>query len=203
MIHLLINTGHIRGNIIMIKASRKDLNKQGKGWLPVRSFLFVAILGSCFSSNMVYARPASAVFKQVLPVNDTTLDRMRGGFFIQGMNYSIGITSATYINGALVGTQEFYSSLQSQITKITSGSTSVQSTKSGTVSLTQVGAGNSSSLNLQNPPHALLTEIQNTMNNVLIQHYTGLNLAITHAANTINFMTTNNRISSIGFFSLK
>lgn len=200
MTHLLISTGDIPESI-MIRVSCKDLNKQVKGWFLFRSFLFVAILGSCFSSNTVYARPASPVFSQILPVKDTVLERMRGGFSIQGMNYSIGITSATYINGALVGTQAFYSSLQSQITKITSGSTSVQATNSGTVSLTQVGAGNSSSLNLKNPPQALLTEIQNTMNNVLIQHYTGLNLAITHAANSINLMTTTNRISSMGFLS--
>ena len=184
--------------------------KRHKGWnerikrgFLIRSILFVAMICSSFSASRGYASPVSPVFRQIMPVNDTTLDRMRGGFFLQGMNYTIGITSATYINGALVGTQAFYSSLQSQIVKITSGNTTVQSTKSGTVSLTQVGSGNASSLNLQSPPHALLTEIQNTMNDVLIQHYTGLNLAITHAANNMNFMTTNNRISSIGFFSLK
>jgi len=199
----MAKTGCNWGKIIMSPKRHKSWNERIKRGIIIRSILFVAMICSCFSASRGYASPISPVFRQIMPVNDTTLDRMRGGFFLQGMNYSIGITSATYINGALVGTQAFYSSLQSQIVKITSGNTTVQSTKSGTVSLTQVGSGNASSLNLQNPPHALLTEIQNTMNDVLIQHYTGLNLAITHAANNMNFMTTNNRISSIGFFSVK
>lgn len=188
----------------MNRDRRQDWNKKMKKGFLSRSVLFVAVIfSSFFSGEVVYANPIAPVFQQILPVNNQTLERMRGGFFLQGMNYSIGITSATYINGNLVGTQAFYSSLQSQIVKINSGNATVQSTKSGTVSLIQVGPGNSSSLNLSNPPHALLTEIQNTMNNALIQHYTGLNLAITHSSNNINFMATNNRISSIGFFSLK
>lgn len=183
----------------MNKTNRNDLTERVRRRVLVIPVLLVA-MGCLFLSDRAgYARSLSPVFGEVLPVNDATLDRMRGGFSLLGMNYSIGITSATYMNGALVGTQAFYSTLKTQIVKATSGNATLQSTNSGLVTLTQVGTGNSSNLNLSSPPKALLTEIQNTMNNVLIQHYTGLNLAITHAANNINQMTTQSRVSSIGF----
>ena len=110
---------------------------------------------------------------RALAVNETSLDRVRGGFVTESLNISFGIERAVYVNGALVTTTSLN---VSDLGKISAGR-GTTAFDSGTLALVQSGAGNSVSAGSISPT-SLGTVIQNTLDGQKIQNVTVINATV-------------------------
>jgi hypothetical protein len=107
----------------------------------------------------------------VLAVDDTELDRIRGGFEIgSGLEVSFGIEQATYINGVLQATTALIvpgldpALVQARLPAI----------------LIQNGTGNGVSMSgMDGLPSGVLTLIQNTLDQQVIQNLTVIDATVT------------------------
>lgn len=123
-------------------------------------------------ASAVTGIPAGSDLAGWTPVGDDALDQARGGFDLgNGLVASFGIDRAVYVNGNLVTSTSFN---VPDIAHMTTQQAQAMSAALNTVSVTQVGPGNSfdpSSLG-----HGIgATVIQNTLNNQNIQSITTLN----------------------------
>ena len=110
---------------------------------------------------------------RALAVNETALDRVRGGFVTESLNISFGIERAVYVNGALVTTTSLN---VSDLGKISAGR-GTTTFDSGTLALVQSGAGNSVTAGSITPT-SLGTVIQNTLDGQKIQNLTVINATV-------------------------
>ena len=102
-------------------------------------------------------------------IAESSLDRVRGGFSVEGLNISFGIERATYINGALVTTTTLNVSELGRITAGTAASFNV-----GSMGLIQSGSGNVVSPTTISAG-SVGTVIQNTLDGQKIQNVTIIN----------------------------
>jgi hypothetical protein len=114
--------------------------------------------------------PAMALddFRQQQPVSEAVLDRMRGGFQNNhnGPVMSFGIEKSVYINGRLVTSTVLNIPDVAQFTN----------NASNALTLIQNGAGNAMITNASLP--ALMTVIQNSLDNQTIQNQTVINATV-------------------------
>ena len=101
---------------------------------------------------------------------DTSLDRVRGGFSVDGLSISFGIQRAVYVNGALVTTTSLN---VSDLGRITAGR-GTTAFDAGTIGLIQSGAGNVVSPTMISAG-SVGTVIQNTLDGQKIQNVTIIN----------------------------
>lgn len=101
---------------------------------------------------------------------DTSLDRVRGGFSVDGLSISFGIERAVYVNGALVTTTSLN---VSDLGRITAGR-GTTAFDAGTIGLIQSGAGNVVSPTMISAG-SVGTVIQNTLDGQKIQNVTIIN----------------------------
>ena len=106
--------------------------------------------------------------KQVA-IAESSLDRVRGGFSVSGLNISFGIERATYINGALVTTTSLN---VSDLGRITAGAAA--SFNVGSMGVIQSGSGNVVSPTMISAG-SVGTVIQNTLDGQKIQNVTIIN----------------------------
>lgn len=103
-------------------------------------------------------------------IAESALERVRGGFSIDGLNISFGIERAVYVNGALVTTTSLNIS---DLGRITAGrGTTVFD--AGTIGLVQSGAGNVVSPTMISAG-SVGTVVQNTLDGQKIQNVTVIN----------------------------
>ena len=114
-------------------------------------------------------RPSPFGSKKVA-INEKSLDRIRGGFFGDGLNVSFGIERAVYINGTLVTTTSLN---VSDLGRVTAGR-GTASFDSGTLALIQSGAGNTVTSGTFSST-SIGTVVQNTLNGQKIQSVTVIN----------------------------
>ena len=107
-------------------------------------------------------------------INNKTLDRVRGGFFGDGLNISFGIERAVYVNGTLVTTTSLNIS---DLGRITAGR-GTASFDNATLALIQSGAGNTMVPGASVSPTSIGTVIQNTLNGQKIQSVTVINATV-------------------------
>ena len=106
-------------------------------------------------------------------ISENALDRVRGGFFTEGLNISFGIERAVYINGTLVTTTSLN---VSDLGRITAGR-GMTTFDSGTLALIQSGAGNIVSAGAFSSA-AIGTVVQNTLDGQKIQNVTVINATV-------------------------
>ncbi len=115
------------------------------------------------------SRSANPFGDKQVAVTESSLDRVRGGFSVAGLNISFGIERATYINGALVTTTSLN---VSDLGRITAGAAA--SFNVGSMGLLQSGSGNVVAPTLISAG-SLGTVIQNTLDGQKIQNVTIIN----------------------------
>ena len=103
-------------------------------------------------------------------VAEGALDRVRGGFSINGLNISFGLERAVYVNGALVTTTSLN---VSDLGRITAGR-GTGAFDAGTIGLIQSGAGNVVSPTMISAG-SVGTVVQNTLDGQKIQNITVIN----------------------------
>ncbi|GAB3629012.1 hypothetical protein PTE30175_00422 [Pandoraea terrae] len=119
-----------------------------------------------------------------LAVSTARLDGLRGGFDLNGLQVSFGIARAVYINGNLVTTTSFNIP---DIANITSQQAQTLATQLRNVTLVQNGPANNfnpGAINAQ----ALLSVVQNTLDNQTIKSLTTVNIAV----NSLGLLKTMN-----------
>jgi len=133
----------------------------------------------------------SALGDELLAVNESKLDKVRGGFESNGLQISFGIERAVYINGALVTSTSLN---VSDLGKASGGQSPISSVSSspGGLTLIQNGAGN---VFLSGPVSAanVGTVIQNTLNDQKIQTVTAINATV----NSLQLVRSQNFQSSL------
>ena len=127
-------------------------------------------LGATFAAAAPRAPRASPFGDRQVAVADSSLDRVRGGFSIDGVSISFGIERAVYVNGALVTTTSLN---VSDLGRITAGR-GVSSFDVGSIGVIQSGAGNVISPTMISAG-SVGTVIQNTLDGQKIQNVTIIN----------------------------
>ena len=123
-----------------------------------------------------------------MAVAESSLDRVRGGFAVDGLNISFGIERAVYVNGALVTTTSLNIA---DLGRVTAGRGTV-SFSVGSMGLIQSGANNVVSTGAFSSTTAG-TVIQNTLDGQKIQNVTVINAT----ANSLNVFRGLNLGSSL------
>lgn len=121
-------------------------------------------------------------------VAESSLDRVRGGFAVDGLNISFGIERAVYVNGALVTTTSLNIS---DLGRVTAGR-GTTSFSVGSMGLIQSGANNVVNIGAFSSTTAG-TVIQNTLDGQKIQNVTVINAT----ANSLNVFRGLNLGSSL------
>ena len=103
-------------------------------------------------------------------VAETSLDRVRGGFSVDGLNISFGIERAVYVNGSLVTSTSMNVTELGQV----AAGRGVTTLDPGTIALIQNGSGNSVATGSISPT-TIGTVIQNTLDGQKIQNVTVIN----------------------------
>lgn len=103
------------------------------------------------------------------PVSAASLDEMRGGFVLDGLNISFGIQRAVYVNGALVTTTSL------NVIGLANGTASVSMSPTGAFALTQTGGGNGVAATA---PSTFGSVVQNTLDGQRIQTVTVINASL-------------------------
>jgi hypothetical protein len=133
------------------------------------------------------------VFRRGRPVSEDVLDRMRGGFQINpnGPIMSFGIEKSVYLNGRLITSTVLNIPDLLQLTNNTSNA----------FTLIQNGTGNAMPTNISSLP-ALMTVIQNTLDNQTIQNQTVINATV--AALSMNrSLALGNAVSQANLFAIR
>ena len=110
---------------------------------------------------------------RVVALQETSLDRVRGGFVTEGLNISFGIERAAYINGALVTSTSLN---VSELGKISAGN-GTPVLDAGRLALLQSGAVNVVSAGSISPT-TVGNVIQNTLDGQNIQNVTVINATV-------------------------
>lgn len=105
-----------------------------------------------------------------MAVAETSLDRVRGGFSVDGLNISFGIERAVYVNGSLVTSTSMNVTELGQV----AAGRGVTTLDPGTIALIQNGSGNSVATGSISPT-TIGTVIQNTLDGQKIQNVTVIN----------------------------
>lgn len=121
-------------------------------------------------------------------VAETSLDRVRGGFSVNGLNISFGIERAVYINGSLVTSTSMNVTELGQV----AAGRGVTTLDAGTIALIQNGSGNSVATASLSPT-TIGTVIQNTLDGQKIQNVTVINAT----ANSLGMFRSLNLQSSL------
>ncbi len=121
-------------------------------------------------------------------VAETSLDRVRGGFSVNGLNISFGIERAVYINGSLVTSTSMNVTELGQV----AAGRGVTTLDAGTIALIQNGSGNSVATGSLSPA-TIGTVIQNTLDGQKIQNVTVINAT----ANSLGMFRSLNLQSSL------
>ncbi|MES2227998.1 MAG: hypothetical protein V4540_09525 [Pseudomonadota bacterium] len=121
-------------------------------------------------------------------VAETSLDRVRGGFSVNGLNISFGIERAVYINGSLVTSTSMN---VTELGQVVAGR-GLTTLDAGTIALIQNGSGNSVATGSLSPT-TIGTVIQNTLDGQKIQNVTVINAT----ANSLGMFRSLNLHSSL------
>ncbi|HWH84762.1 MAG TPA: hypothetical protein VNU71_21250 [Burkholderiaceae bacterium] len=119
------------------------------------------------AANPQRARPFG---DRQVAVSDSSLDRVRGGFTVDGLNITFGIERAVYVNGVLVTTTSLN---LSDLGRLTAGRGTV-SFDVGSLGVVQSGAGNLVASTIVTAGNAG-TIVQNTLDGQKIQNVTVIN----------------------------
>jgi hypothetical protein len=130
-------------------------------------------------------------------VSEQSLDRVRGGFLVDGLNISFGIERAVYVNGSLVTSTSFNVSDLGRI----SGGRGTPTFDANTIALIQNGAGNTVTTG-QIPSGAVGTIVQNTLDGQKIQNVTVIN-ATTNSLGVLRGLNLQSSLRSAVIDSLR
>lgn len=129
-------------------------------------------------------------------VSEQSLDRVRGGFLVDGLNISFGIERAVYVNGSLVTSTSFN---VSDLGRITGGR--APAFDASTIALIQNGAGNTVTA-APIPSGAIGTIVQNTLDGQKIQNVTVIN-ATTNSLGVLRGLNLQSSLRSAVIDSLR
>jgi hypothetical protein len=133
---------------------------------------------------------------QVVAVSEQSLDRVRGGFLVDGLNISFGIERAVYINGSLVTSTSFN---VSDLGRITGGR--APAFDANTIALIRNGAGNTVTTG-SIPSGSVGTIVQNTLDGQKIQNVTVIN-ATTNSLGVLRGLNLQSSLRSAVIDSLR
>ena len=115
-------------------------------------------------------------FAQMATVSDSDLADMRGGFIAGGLNISFGVDVLSLVNGAPVIQYSFTDANLPGAPSVPAGLQHMI-TNNGLQNVVQVGEGNQI-INSFSGFDGMLTVIQNTLDNTVIQHFSTITLNI-------------------------
>ena len=155
--------------------------------------ILLGVLLCAHSMAPAMAFDGQDVFMRERPVSEEVLDRMRGGFQMNpnGPIMSFGIERSVYLNGRLVTSTVLNIPDLLQLTNNTSNA----------FTLMQTGAGNALTTHASSLP-ALMTVIQNTLDNQAIQNQTVINATV--AALGLNrSLALGNAVTQANLFAIR
>ena len=148
------------------------------------STFIVFLIVTAITINPAYSFSSKAPLFNAQPIDDSDLDNLRGGFItVGGMQVDFGLTSTTVVNG------DEYSS-------ISVNSQSFQNlTQEEFFNVVQVGGNNYFKVENVTNPYALVTVIQNSLNDTDIKNFNLLDLTVTG----IDVIRTQSTLSQINY----